>query len=401
MNKSNKLYQWKGINHKGENLCGVIEAPSLAFAKSELGNQGIINKKISRKRRQLFARKITAANITYFCRQIATLIKAGIPIIQTFDIVAKSQANPPMINLVESIKKDLEIGLTFSEALHKHPTFFNKFVCNLIDAGEKSGKLDLMLEKVANYKEKIQTNKRKVKKALTYPLAVLLFAHLVTFALLILVVPQFESLFQSFGAELPGLTQVIIKLSAFFKSYWFILFALLGGLVYGFIIARKYLEWFSQLVDKVQLKFPLIGSIIGNLIIARFSRTLAITFAAGLPLVDALSAVAGLMTNSVYAKATDSIRKEISTGQQLQFAMRNTQIFPNMVIQMVAIGEESGALETMLSKIADFFEEEVNHSMDTLSTLLEPIIMAILGLVVGTLVIAMYLPIFKLGSAGV
>lgn len=395
-------YQWDGVNRAGEKVNGVIDARSLALAKADLRKQGIVTKKVIKKRKPFFDKKnkkITPGDVTVFSRQMATMIEAGIPLIQSFDIVAKGQSNQRMRDLIETIKRDVETGLTLAESLQKHPAYFNDLFCNLVDAGEKSGSLEIMLDKVATYKEKIETIKKKIKKALTYPMAVLVVAFLVTAALLIFVVPQFESLFQGFGADLPALTRGVVDLSKFFQSYWYIMFAVIGGAIYGFNYARNNSPQFAQNIDRVMLKFPVVGSILEKAAIARFTRTLSITFAAGLPLVEALKSVSGATGNILYSKATEKIREEVSTGQQMQVAMDNTHLFPNMVIQMVAIGEESGALEQMLSKVADFYEEEVDNAVDALSSLLEPIIMSILGVLVGGLVVAMYLPIFKLGSA--
>jgi type IV pilus assembly protein PilC len=394
-------YQWEGVNRAGEKVYGVLEARSIALAKSELRKQGIITKKIFKKRKPLFNkknRKIKALDITMFSRQMATMIEAGIPLIQAFDIVSKGQTNERMKKLIAEIRTDVESGLTLAEAFRKHPAFFNDLFCNLVDAGEKSGSLEVMLDKIATYKEKIETIKKKIKKALTYPMAVLVIAFLVTAGLLIFVVPQFESLFHGFGADLPALTRGVIVLSEFFQAYWYIIFGLFAGAIYAFIYARSHSEKFAHNVDRMMLRLPVVGTILEKAAIARFSRTLSITFAAGLPLVEALKSVAGATGNILYAQATDRIREEISNGQQMQVAMENTKLFPNMVVQMIAIGEESGALEHMLTKVADFYEEEVDNAVDALSSLLEPMIMAILGVLVGGLVVAMYLPIFKLGS---
>lgn len=327
------------------------------------------------------------------------MIEAGIPLIQSFDIVAKGQSNQKMRDLIDTIKRDVETGLTLAESLQKHPAYFNELFCNLVDAGEKSGSLEIMLDKVATYKEKIETIKKKIKKALTYPMAVLVVAFLVTTALMIFVVPQFESLFEGFGADLPAMTRMVVDMSEFFQSYWYIMFGAIGGAIYAFIYFKNHSPQFAHSIDRAMLKFPVVGPILEKAAIARFTRTLSITFAAGLPLVEALKSVSGATGNILYAKATEKIREEVSTGQQMQVAMDNTHLFPNMVIQMVAIGEESGALEQMLGKVADFYEEEVDNAVDALSSLLEPIIMSILGVLVGGLVVAMYLPIFKLGSA--
>lgn len=395
-------YQWEGINRAGQKTQGVIDARTLAIAKAELHKQGIITKKISKKRKKLWDKankKIKSIDITLFSRQMATMIQAGIPLIQSFDIVSKGFSNQRMKDLLNSIKKDVETGTTLAEALHKYPLYFNDLFCNLIGAGEKSGSLDMMLERVATYKEKIESIKKKIKKALTYPMAVLVVAFLVTAGLLIFVVPQFESLFAGFGAELPALTRGVVAMSAFFQSYWYIMFGAIGSVIYAFIYFKNHSQTFAENVDRYLLKIPVIGSIIEKAAIARFTRTLSITFAAGLPLVDALNAVSGATGNILFAKASIQIRDDVSSGQQMQLAMERTNLFPNMVVQMVAIGEESGTLEKMLSKVAEYYEEAVDSDVDALSSLLEPIIMSILGILVGGLVVAMYLPIFKLGSA--
>jgi type IV pilus assembly protein PilC len=401
--ESNPLitYQYHGINRSGDKVVGEIDARSVAIAKADLRKKGIISQKILKKRKPLFDRKnkkITAGDITVFTRQLATMIESGIPLVQSFDIVAKGQSNKRVQELINTIKEDVETGLTLAEALQKHPKYFNDLYCNLIDAGEKSGSLDLMLNKVSTYKEKIETIKKKIKKALTYPTAVLVVAFLVTAGLLIFVVPQFESLFAGFGADLPALTRMVIQMSAFFQAWWYIIFGVLGLAIYGLIEALRRSKSFARGFDRFLLKIPIIGTILEKAAIARFARTLSITFAAGLPLVDALKSVSGATGNILFSEATNKIRSEVSTGQQMKIAMEHTGMFPNMVIQMVSIGEESGALEKMLSKVADFYEEEVDTAVDSLSSLLEPFIMAILGILVGGLVIAMYMPIFKLGS---
>lgn len=395
-------FHYEGINKAGQKMSGEILARSLAIAKADLRKQGIVTNKVVKKRKPLMDRKnkkITPNDITVFSRQLATMIEAGIPLVQSFDIVSKGQSNKRMKTLIEEIKNDVETGLTLAESLIKHPQYFNELFCNLVDAGEKSGSLDVMLDKVATYKEKIETIKKKIKKALTYPMAVLVVAFIVTAGLLIFVVPQFESLFKGFGADLPAMTAAVVSMSKFMQSYWYFIFGALGGAIYAFVYAKNHSLNFAQNIDRYMLKMPVIGSILEKASIARFTRTLSITFAAGLPLVEALKSVAGATGNIIYSQATDKIREEVSTGQQMNIAMENTHLFPNMVIQMVAIGEESGALEKMLGKVADFYEEDVDNAVDALSSLLEPIIMSILGVLVGGLVIAMYLPIFKLGTA--
>lgn len=394
-------YQWEGLNKAGQKSQGVIEARTLGIAKVELHKQGIITQKIRKKRKKLWDKankKIKTMDITLFSRQMATMIQAGIPLIQSFDVVSKGFTNQRMKDLIDLVKHDVETGTTLAEALHKHPMYFNDLFCNLVGAGEKSGSLDIMLERVATYKEKVESIKKKIRKTLTYPMAVLVVAFLVTAGLLIFVVPQFQSLFAGFGADLPALTRGVVSMSEFFQSYWYLIFGGMGALVYAFIYFINYSANFAQTVDSYLLKVPIIGSIIEKAVIGRFTRTLSITFAAGLPLVDALNTVAGATGNILYAQATEKIRKVVSTGQKMQLAMEHTNLFPTMVVQMVGIGEESGTLEKMLSKVADYYEEVVDNDVDALSSLLEPIIMSILGVLVGGLVVAMYLPIFKLGS---
>lgn len=396
-----KTYRWEGINRSGDKVKGLMDSSSIALVKADLRKKGIIPKKVSKKPNSLFNRnnkKITQADITVFSRQLATMLASGIPLIQSFDIIAKGQNNKNVEKLILSIKNNVEEGHPLAETLAKNPKFFNELFCNLVDAGEQSGCLDIMLDKIASYKEKMESIKKKIKKALFYPTAVMIVAFIVTAALLIFVVPQFESLFKGFGADLPAMTRMIIDLSEFFQSYWYIMFGGIGISVWIFIYLKTNSPKFVSFLDAMSLKIPVIGPILENAAIARFSRTLAITFAAGLPLVDALKSVSGATGNSLFSKATLRIRDEVSTGQQMQVAMKNTDRFPNMAIQMVAIGEESGNLEQMLSKVADYYEEEVDNAVDALSSLLEPLIMAILGILVGGLVIAMYLPIFKLGS---
>ncbi|MDP1603231.1 MAG: type II secretion system F family protein [Legionella sp.] len=394
-------YQWEGVNGRGEKVRGIVESNSVILAKTTLRKQGIIIRKIVKKRTPIFDKnnkKINSADITAFSRQLATMFEAGIPLVQAFDIAARGQKNKRVRDLIGTIKNDVERGLTFAEALEKHPAFFNDLFCNLVDAGEKSGSLDIMLSKIATYKEKIETLKKKIKKALTYPMAVVIVAFVVTAALLIFVVPQFESLFKGFGADLPALTRAVVDLSIFFQYYWYIIFALTGLVIYTFKYIYKNSTHVAHLVSRALLKCPIVGAILRKAAIARFSRTLSITVAAGLPLVDALKSVSGATGNIVYAEATNMIKAEVSTGLQMHVAMENSQVFPTMAVQMVAIGEESGALEQMLSKIADFYEEEVDNAVDSVSSLMEPLIMSLLGILIGGLVVAMYLPIFKLGS---
>ncbi|KTC93667.1 MULTISPECIES: type II secretion system F family protein [Legionella] len=396
-NNTKQRYYWEGTNSLGEPMQGVINTTSLAFAKAELHKQGITSKKIIKHYQSLFKKKTNQSEIFIFCRQMATLLKSGIPLVQSLDILAKSQTQLALKWLIEDLKKQVENGYPFGEALRKYPSF-NELVCSLISVGEKTGKLDYMLELVSAYKEKIERIKKKLKQAMIYPTVVLLVACVVSFFLLVFVVPQFESLFKNFGAKLPIMTSLVIQCSSMFRLYGVFSLFILLGLGYSLIQFKQRFLGLNQAIDKILLKLPLFGAIFNKAIIARFSRTLAVTFAAGFPLVNALHAAGEVTANCVYAQAIDKVREQVYTGQQMHLAMRNTFLFPNLVLQMIAIGEESGALESMLDKIADLYEEEVNNSVDTLSHLLEPIIMAILGLIIGTLVIAMYLPIFKLGS---
>jgi len=401
MKKSTRIgltFHYKGINKSGLKVIGVIKAHSLSLAKIELRKQGIMIHKVKRQFKPLFC-KITSNDIAVFSRQLATMIEAGIPLVHSFDIIAKGQDNTRFSDLLETIKNDIATGLSLAKALLKHPAYFNELFCNLVDAGEKSGTLDIMLNKIATYKEKIETIKKKIKKALTYPTAILIVAVIVTAALLLFIVPQFAALFKNLGAELPVMTQAVVALSVFFQSYWYLILGFLAIAPFSFTYAKKHVPAFARFLDSVLLKFPVFGPILQKTIIARFARTLSITFAAGLPLVEALQSVAGTMGNAIFCKATDTIRDAISTGQQMNIAMKNTHLFPNMVVQMVAVGEESGTLENMLSKVADFYEEDVDNAVESFTSLLEPIIMGILGILVGGLVVSMYLPLFKLGSA--
>lgn len=394
-------FSWEGTNKRGERTKGEMAGMNIAMVKAELRKQGITPIKVNKKATSFFTerkKKITQGDITIFARQLATMLSSGIALVQSFDIIAKGVSNPSMQELIYKIKADVEAGGTLNEAFSKHPLYFNFLFCNLVEAGEKSGALETMLDRLATYKEKVESVKNKIKKALMYPIAVVLIAFLVTAALLIFVVPQFESLFSGFGADLPAPTRFVVTLSEYFQSYWYIIFGSIGLAIYAFLQGLQRSKKFAENFDRALLKFPVVGGILEKAAIARFSRTLSITFAAGLPLVDALKSVAGATGNIVFQQATDKIRDNVSTGQQMQVSMRMTGVFPDMVVQMVAIGEEAGSLEAMLAKVADFYEEEVDDAVDGLSSLMEPLIMAFLGVIVGGLVVAMYLPIFKLGS---
>jgi type IV pilus assembly protein PilC len=397
-NSTPATFQYVGINKTGQKVTGTINARNLTLAKVNLRKQDILVHKITQKRLSLL-KKITSIDITLFSRQLATLIETGIPLIQAMDTLSKGELDYRLKNLIEQMKQDIETGLTFAETLGNHPMYFNALFCNLIDAGEKSGTLDIMLHKISYYREHIESVKKKIKNALIYPIAVIIIAFIITGGLLIFIVPQFETLFKDFGADLPALTKTVVHISKFCQSYGHLIFGCLGTAVYLIYYFKKNVPDFAHRIDRILLKLPFIGNLMKKAAIARFSRTLSITFASGLSLVEALKSVAGATGNSIFLKATESIKNELVTGQQMSRAMQNTQLFPNMAIQMVAVGEESGSLEKMLSKVADFYEEEVDNLVDSFISLLEPIIISILGILVGALVIAMYLPIFKLGSA--
>jgi type IV pilus assembly protein PilC len=354
-----------------------------------------------RKESQLFksGKKITSEDIALFARQLATMLQAGIPMVQCFDIIGNGHDKPAMQKLVLAIKADVEAGTSLHEALSKHPLYFDDLFVNLVEAGEHAGALETLLDKVATYKEKTEALKKKIKKALFYPAAVLAVAVIVTIILLVFVIPQFESLFKGFGADLPAFTQMVINLSRFVQSQGWWMLILAAGAGFSFFYFKKRSRKMRQFLDRMMLKAPVIGPIMVKAAIARYSRTLSTMFAAGVPLVEALTSVAGATGNIVYEDATLRIRDEVSTGQRLQRSMEQTGLFPNMVIQMIAVGEESGSLDSMAAKVADFYEADVDAAVDGMSSLLEPLIMAILGVLVGGLVIAMYLPIFKLGAA--
>ncbi|MBA2711781.1 MAG: type II secretion system F family protein [Tatlockia sp.] len=398
MNKLKQSYFWQGINERGVISQGIIEADSITLAKKELGTKAIRVKKIKRKVNPVFSKKISQADITLFSRQLATMQKAGISLTEALDFVAKSQTNLLLKSLVMGIKNEVTKGYSLSEVLLKYPNYFNELFCNLIAAGEKSGKLDVMLDRVASYNEKIELIKSKVKKALAYPLIVLLISILVTLALLIYVVPEFESLFNGFGAELPALTSLIITISRKLTNNWPIFLGFTCALIWLLLKARLRYVKLKDTIDEIILRLPILGSLLSKAIIVRFSRTLAVSFEAGLPLIESLGAVSAVVVNKIYEKATFQIRTDLFSGQPLHIAMKNTNLFPPMAVQMVAIGEESGTLGFMLEKIAIFYEEDLNSSLEISLNLLEPIMMSILGLIIGSLVIAMYLPIFKLGS---
>jgi len=392
-------FTWEAKDMKGARVKGKLVASNEAAVRANLRRQGLVPTRI-KKQSQLFQKrqKITTTDIAIFSRQLATMMSAGIPLVQAFDIVGSGHDNPSMQKLILNIKSDVEGGATLAEALARHPLYFDELFTNLVHAGEQSGALETLLDKVATYKEKTEAIKAKIKKALTYPAAVVVVAIIVTTILLIYVIPQFENLFQNFGADLPTFTRMVVDLSLFVRTKgWLILIAVIGTIV-GLVQARRRSRTFHRILDRLTLKIPILGGILRKAAIARYARTLATMFAAGVPLVEALESVSGATGNIVYQEGVLRIREEVSTGQRLQRAMEMTDLFPNMVVQMIAVGEESGSLDDMAGKVADFYEAEVDDAVDNLSSLLEPMIMAILGVLVGGLVVAMYLPIFKMGS---
>ena len=392
-------FQWEGTDSRGKRVKGRTIAANEAAVRAELRNQGVVPLKV-RKQSVLFQKKgkVTAGDIAIFSRQLATMLSAGIPLVQAFEIVGNGHDNPAMQKLIMAVKQDVEGGSALAEALSKHPLHFDDLFVNLVEAGEQAGALETLLDKIATYKEKTEAIKKKIKKALTYPAAVLAVAVIVTTILLIFVIPEFESLFQGFGADLPAFTRMVIDLSEFIREKGWAVLIVVVGAVWGYIYMHKRSKKLREFQDRMMLKAPIVGQILVKAAIARFSRTLSTMFSAGVPLVEALESVAGATGNIVYEIGVLEIRDEVSTGQRLQRAMANTNLFPNMVIQMIAVGEESGSLDEMSSKVADFYEEDVDNAVDNMSSLLEPLIMGILGVLVGGLVIAMYLPIFKMGA---
>ena len=390
---------WEGKDRKGNRVTGKSLATSEQALRLDLRRQGVVPVRI-KKQSSVFrsGAKPSPEDIAIFFRQLATMLTAGIPLVQAFEIVGTGHEKPSVQKLILDIKTQIEGGSTLHEAFAKHPLYFDDLAVNLVGAGEQAGALENLLDKIATYKEKTEAIKKKIKKALFYPAAVLLVAVIVTVILLVFVIPQFENLFKGFGADLPAFTQIVINLSKFVQTQGWMLAILAGAAGYAFFYFKKRSRKMRETIDRVMLKFPVIGPILTKAAIARYARTLATTFAAGVPLVEALTSVAGATGNIVYETAVLRIKDEVATGQRLQRAMENTGLFPNMVNQMIAVGEESGSLDQMASKVADFYELEVDAAVDSMSSLLEPLIMAILGVLVGGLVIAMYLPIFKLGS---
>lgn len=393
-------FTYEGLDRQGKKVKGETSGKGAALVRAELRKQGINAKKVVKKREINLGgkKKIKPMDIAIFTRQMATMMKAGVPLVQAFEIVADGLDNPSMKDVVLKIKADVEGGNNFAGALQKHPALFDDLYCSLVDAGEQSGALETMLDRVALYKEKSEALKQKIKKAMKYPIAVVCVAVIVTAILLIKVVPTFQELFQGFGAELPAFTQLVIGLSESLQANFLIILLSLIGFAIAFSEARKRSEGVRNGIDRTLLKLPVIGDITFKSTIARYARTLSTTFAAGVPLIDALDACAGATGNVVYRKAVLQVKEDVSTGQQLQFAMRSTGVFPAMALQMTAIGEESGALDAMLEKVAIYYEDEVDNAVDGLTSMMEPLIMAVLGVLIGGLIIAMYLPIFQLGQ---
>lgn len=394
-------FRWEGTDRKGNRIKGDRIGPSEHFIRMQLRRDGI-NPIFVRKQSSLFGkrkRKITSGDIAIFLRQMATMLGAGVPLVQSLEIVGRGHENPTLGEMIMAIKSNIEGGNSFAESLAKFPLYFDELVVNLVEAGEKSGTLESLLDKIATYKEKTEAIKKKVKKALTYPTAVIVVAFIVTGILLYFVVPQFQSLFQGFGADLPAFTLMVIHLSEFVQNYWWMIVLIAGGGFYALYEAKRRSANFRRFLDRVLLKMPIIGDILYKSAVARFARTLSTMFAAGVPLVEAMDSVGKAAGNIIFTEGIMKMKDEVATGQQLNFTMQQSNLFPNMATQMVQIGEESGALDAMCAKVADFYEAEVDGLVDTLSSLLEPLIMSVLGVLVGGLVVAMYLPIFKLGQA--
>jgi len=395
------IYLWQGVDKSGNKSKGEIAGTSQALVKAQLRKQGVNPTKVKRKPKDIFGKRkqrIKPGDIAVFTRQLATMMKSGIPLVQSFEIVGESLENPSMRELVMTIKNDIAAGNNFADCIRKHPRYFDDLFCNLVEAGEQSGALETMLDRLAMYKEKSEALKAKIKKAMNYPIGVVLVALVVTGILLVKVVPQFAVTFASFGAELPAFTLLVLKLSDVAIAHWWKAIIGIVAFVYIFKEAKLRSKKVRNFVDRLSLKLPIVGPILNSSCYARFTRTLSTTFSAGVPLVEALESVAGATGNIVYSTATLKIRDDVTTGQQLNFAIKNTTLFPTMIVQMVAIGEESGALDSMLDKCAVFFEAEVDNAVDGLTALMEPMIMAVLGILVGGLMIAMYLPIFQLGA---
>ena len=397
----NTVFVWSGTDRNGRKSAGELLAASAAIARVQLRKQGVTTKILKRKPKPLFSlggKPIKAADIAIFTRQLATMMKAGVPIVQAFDIVAEGTDHEKMRELTTTIRTDVASGTGLAATLAKHPMYFDDLFCALVASGENSGTLEVMLDRVATYKEKTEALKAKIKKALTYPIAVIAVAIVVTGVLLIKVVPQFAETFRGFGADLPGFTLFVLAISEWVQSWWFMMLLGLFSASYALSQAKRRNKRFADWLDSVSLKIPIIGNVVHDAVIARFSRTLSTTFAAGVPLVEALDSTAGAAGNAIYSRAIRRIREDVTTGTALAVAVRSTGLFPTMLLQMTAIGEESGSLDDMLGKVANHYEAAVDNAVDSLSSLMEPMIMSILGVLVGGLMVAMYMPIFMLGS---
>lgn len=397
-NAKQPLFSWEGKDRKGKLIKGELRANGQAVVHATLRRQGITVTKVKKQAAIAIKGKVTEKDVSLFTRQLATMMKAGVPLLQAFDIVGKGHHNPAVARLLLDIKNDVETGSSLSAAFRKYPLHFDNLYCNLVAAGEQAGILDTLLERLATYKEKILAIKGKIKSALVYPISILVVAFVITAVIMIFVVPAFKELFSSFGADLPGPTVAVINLSDFFVEWWWAIFSTLGFAIWFFFYTWKRSEKMQATMDRLMLRVPIFGELIRKATIARFARTLSTMFAAGVPLVEALDSVAGASGNKVYYDATKKIQSEVSTGTSLMVAMQNANVFPNMVLQMTAIGEESGSLDAMLSKVADFYEGEVDDAVASISSLMEPVIMVVLGVLIGGLVVAMYMPIFKMGK---
>ncbi len=391
-------FTWEGVDKKGKKVKGDMIAAGEAVVKVNLRRQGVTVLKVKKQSALGKGKKITEKDIALFTRQLATMMKAGVPLLQAFDIVAKGHSNPAVQKLLLDIKADVETGSSLTQAFGKHPLYFDALYCNLVNAGEQAGILDTVLERLATYSEKILAIKGKIKSAMFYPISILVVAFVITAVIMLFVIPAFKELFSSFGADLPAPTLIVMAISDFFIAYWWAIFGSIGGGLWFFFYTWKRSRKMQYFMDRLLLKLPIFGTLLEKSAIARWTRTLSTMFAAGVPLVEALESVAGAAGNIIYYDATKKIQGEVSTGTNLTNSMQNTGLFPNMVLQMVAIGEESGALDAMLGKVADFYEAEVDDMVDALSSLMEPVIMVVLGTLIGGLVIAMYLPIFKMGQ---
>src|SRR3954464_6948084 len=391
-------FTWEGKDKAGKVVRGEMRAHGEAHVNATLRRQGVLATKV-KKQRMKRGGSVGEKDLALFTRQLATMMKAGVPLLQSFEIVAKGASNPAVAKLLTDIKTEVETGSSLAAAFRKYPLYFDALFCNLVQAGEAAGILETLLDRLATYKEKIIAIKSKIKAALFYPVAIIGVAFIITAVIMIFVIPAFKSVFASFGADLPGPTLVVMAISEYFVQYWWLIFGVIGGGIYGFLEAWKRSLAVQIFMDRLSLKLPVFGSVIRKSTIARWTRTLSTMFAAGVPLVEALDSVGGAAGNYVYQVATKQIQNEVSTGTALTVAMQNANVFPSMVIQMVSIGEETGALDSMLSKVADFFEAEGDDAVEALSSLMEPIIMVVLGTLIGSMVVAMYLPIFKLGGA--